>query len=79
MEGGYIFPQFDLKYCDRKTWTYKGDLDALSGYMHSITSTNETIILPLTSVVFDPCTSLFNGPNANLTIVDPRNYTLVIE
>ena len=37
---------------------YGGDKSALASYGHSLTSTTNYLIIPVTSVVFNPCTLL---------------------
>lgn len=52
---------FEDSKCNRKTGVYSGDPTTLPRYMHSTTSTENYLILPLTSNVFNPCLfSLFH-------------------
>ncbi len=79
----FIYPSFDLKDCDPVTHRYKGPLDNLGGYMHSITSTKDAIILPVTSMVSDPCSLRFgyliNPLYYAANVVDPRNSSQVAQ
>ncbi|KAH7719753.1 Protein F49E10.2 a [Aphelenchoides avenae] len=52
--GMYDFGQWEEGACDDKD-EYIGDKTLLPGYMHSITSTEKYIILPLTSLLINPC------------------------
>lgn len=53
--GDYKYA-FNESQCDFHTGIYSGNASTLPGYMHSTTSTENYFIMPLTSMVFNPCT-----------------------
>lgn len=57
VEGIFEFGRFQLRLCG-PDGSYNGDKAQLASYGHSITSTTNFIIIPITSVVFNPCTLL---------------------
>ncbi|KAI3413938.1 hypothetical protein GPALN_011411 [Globodera pallida] len=52
--GMYDYGMWDAKACSKED-EYIGDKSRLPGYMHSISSTEHFIILPITSLVTNPC------------------------
>lgn len=54
VEGVYEMGTYDPSKCT-PNGTYTGDKKVLANYMHSISSTQQYVILPLTSIIFNPC------------------------
>ncbi|KAL3068462.1 hypothetical protein niasHT_030753 [Heterodera trifolii] len=52
--GMYDYGTWDAKACSKED-EYIGDKSHLPGYMHSISSTEHYVILPITSLVINPC------------------------
>lgn len=57
LEGTFDHGTYDPSKC-MSDGTYTGDKKVLAGYMHSITSTKRYIILPVTSMIYNPCKML---------------------
>jgi len=56
VEGTFDYPAFSFWYCYVEGWLGKSEGgDLLPSLMHSITSTQNYIIIPLTSVSLNPC------------------------
>lgn len=65
------FGQIDPSKCT-PTGGYTGDKKVMAGYMHSITSTENFIILPVTSTLINPCRFLQPPPDPQSDIMPPN-------
>lgn len=54
VEGTYEMGTYDPTKC-AEDGRYTGDMKVLANFMHSITSTQKYVILPLTSIAINPC------------------------
>jgi len=73
VEGTFDFSPFDPSKCSKEGKYVAGKNDFLPRNMHSITSTKNYIIIPLTSVVFNPCILLL-GPKAKEVSFEQMYY-----
>jgi len=58
VEGVFDYSPFDPRKCSETGYAYDPKIDFFPRNMHSITSTENYMIIPLTSVIFNPCTLL---------------------
>lgn len=54
VEGIFDHGTYDPSKC-AKDGSYTGDKKVLTSYMHSVTSTEHYVVLPLTSIILNPC------------------------